>query len=118
MSSSTAPADAAAWLEGFLKGSGTLLLLDQDLWQVIDNWVAGLADDIFMQVLPLLRRTFANFTNPERRKLGEKARSGGGLGHQHANISTNFDPERAKQGLPVIMQLLGLTINTTETDGN
>ncbi|HEX8022530.1 DUF5682 family protein [Mucilaginibacter sp.] len=118
MSSATAPVIAAAWLEGFLKGSGTLLLLDQDLWQVIDNWVAGLADDIFMQVLPLLRRTFANFTNPERRKLGEKARSGGGSGHQHANIIANFDPERAKQGLPVIMQLLGLTINITETNGN
>ncbi|UOE47084.1 DUF5682 family protein [Mucilaginibacter sp. SMC90] len=118
MSSATAPVIAAAWLEGFLKGSGTLLLLDQDLWQVIDNWVAGLADDIFMQVLPLLRRTFANFTNPERRKLGEKARSGGGTGHQHTNISANFDPERAKQGLPVIMQLLGLTINTIETNGN
>jgi hypothetical protein len=118
MSSATAPVIAAAWLEGFLKGSGTLLLLDQDLWQVIDNWVASLAGDIFMQVLPLLRRTFANFTNPERRKLGEKARSGGGSGHQHTNISTNFDPERAKQGLPVIMQLLGLTINTIETNGN
>lgn len=118
MSSATAPVIAAAWLEGFLKGSGTLLLLDQDLWQVIDNWVAGLADDIFMQVLPLLRRTFANFTNPERRKLGEKARSGGGTGHQHTNISANFDTERAKQGLPVIMQLLGLTINTIETNGN
>ncbi|MFC0513875.1 DUF5682 family protein [Mucilaginibacter angelicae] len=118
MSSATAPVIAAAWLEGFLKGSGTLLLLDQDLWQVINNWVAGLTDDIFMQVLPLLRRTFANFTNPERRKLGEKARSGGGSGHQHTNISANFDPERAKQGLPVIMQLLGLTINTIETNGN
>ncbi|SEN75062.1 hypothetical protein SAMN05192574_10419 [Mucilaginibacter gossypiicola] len=118
MSSATAPVIAAAWLEGFLKGSGTLLLLDQDLWQVIDNWVAGLADDIFMQVLPLLRRTFANFTNPERRKLGEKARWGGGSGHQHTNIGANFDPERAKQSLPVIMQLLGLTINTTETNGN
>lgn len=118
MSSATAPVIAAAWLEGFLKGSGTLLLLDQDLWQVIDNWVASLAGEVFMQVLPLLRRTFANFTNPERRKLGEKARSGGGTGHQHTNISANFDAERAKQGLPVIMQLLGLTININDTNGN
>lgn len=118
MSSATAPVIAAAWLEGFLKGSGTLLLLDQDLWQVIDNWVASLAGEVFMQVLPLLRRTFANFTNPERRKLGEKARSGGGMGHQHTNISANFDAERAKQGLPVIMQLLGLTININDTNGN
>lgn len=117
MSSATAPIVAAAWLEGFLKGSGTLLLLDQDLWQVIDNWVSGLTDEIFIQVLPLLRRTFANFTNPERRKLGEKAKSGGGSGNQHTTAITNFDAERAKQALPVMMQLLGITLNT-EANGN
>jgi len=110
MSSSGAPVLAAAWLEGFLKGSGTLLLLDDDLWQMIDNWVSGLADDTFMQVLPLLRRTFANFTNPERRKLGEKARSGGPAGHHRSGVQTDFDAARAKQGLPVILELLGLKL--------
>jgi hypothetical protein len=79
------------------------------LWRMIDQWVAGLADEIFMQVLPLLRRTFAHFSHPERRKLGEKAKSGGGQGAQHATVNTEFDVERAKQGLPVMMKLLGLT---------
>lgn len=111
MSSATPPVVAAAWLEGFLKGSGTLLLLDQDLWFMIDNWIATLADEIFLQILPLLRRTFANFSAAERRKLGEKAKSGGGLGVQQTIASTDFDTERAKQGLPVIMELLGLNIN-------
>ncbi|OCX54350.1 hypothetical protein BEL04_08825 [Mucilaginibacter sp. PPCGB 2223] len=111
MSVATAPIVSAAWLEGFLKGSGTLLLLDQELWQVIDNWVAGLTDDVFMLVLPLLRRTFANFTHPERRKLGEKARTGGTGIQQHTTMMADFDTERAKKGLPVIMQLLGLTPN-------
>lgn len=118
MSAATSPVISAAWLEGFLKGSGTLLLLDQDLWQVIDNWVSGLSDDTFMQVLPLLRRTFANFSSPERRKLGEKVRTGGTAGQQHSTVITNFDTERAMQGLPVIMELLGLTINNSEPDGN
>jgi hypothetical protein len=118
MSSATAPVIAAAWLEGFLKGSGTLLLLDDDLWQMIDNWVAGLADDNFMQVLPLLRRTFANFSRPERRKLGEKAKSGGGTGRQQFNMQADFDANRAKQGLPVIIELLGLKFNGMEADGN
>lgn len=113
MSAATAPVISAAWLEGFLKGSGTLLLLDEDLWEVIDNWVSGLNDDAFMQVLPLLRRTFANFSTPERRKLGEKVRSGGTGSQQHTVLIANFDAERAKQGLPVIMELLGLTINQT-----
>ncbi|RKR83061.1 hypothetical protein BDD43_3261 [Mucilaginibacter gracilis] len=109
MSAATAPVISAAWLEGFLKGSGTLLLLDEGLWQVIDNWVAGLSDDTFIQVLPLMRRTFANFSDPERRKLGEKVRTGGSGAQQHTTAITNFDTERAKQGLPVIMELLGLT---------
>jgi len=118
MSKATAPVISAAWLEGFLKGSGTLLLLDQNLWQVIDNWVSGLSDDTFMQVLPLLRRTFANFSSPERRKLGEKVRTGGTAGQQHSTVITNFDTERAKKGLPVIMELLGLTIHNSELNGN
>lgn len=118
MSAATAPLVSAAWLEGFLKGSGTLLLLDQDLWQVIDNWVSGLTDETFMQVLPLLRRTFANFSIPERRKLGEKVRTGGSAGHQHTISITNFDAVRAEHGLPVVIELLGLNINQTEQNGN
>jgi hypothetical protein len=118
MSAATAPVIAAAWLEGFLKGSGTLLLLDQDLWDVIDHWVAGLGDDNFMQALPLLRRTFANFSGPERRKLGEKVRTGGTGVQQHALAVAGIDTDRAKQGLPVIMELLGLTFNQIQQNGN
>ena len=108
MSRATPPVTAAAWLEGFLKGSGTLLLLDHDLWQVIDDWVSTLEEEVFMQVLPLLRRTFANFSNPERRKLGEKVRLGNGLAHQRNVIEENFDDERAQMGIPVILELLGI----------
>src|SRR6185436_19183121 len=76
MSASSTPAIAAAWLEGFLKGSGTILLLDIDLWTMVNNWVEQLSEDVFNDVLPLLRRSFSHFTQPERRKLGEKVRSG------------------------------------------
>lgn len=110
MSTANPAVISAAWLEGFLKGSGTILLLDNQLWSVIDNWVIALTEDIFMQVLPLLRRTFANFSHPERRKLGEKVRSGGKtLGN--ANMESGFDTERAKLGLPIIAELLGLNFN-------
>lgn len=104
-SSANSPAIAAAWLEGFLKGSGMLLLLDHDLWAVINNWVEQLDESTFVQVLPLLRRTFSNYSNTERRKLGEKVKSGG----QGVLLKTTgaFDEERALQGVPVILQLLG-----------
>jgi Family of unknown function (DUF5682) len=109
MSPANPPATAAAWLEGFLKGSGTLLLLDHDLWTVVDNWVAQLDETIFVQVLPLLRRTFANFTQPERRKLGEKAKSGVSKSTS-AVASTDWDTTRARKGIPIVLELMGYPI--------
>lgn len=106
MSSSTAPGIAAAWLEGFLKGSGTILLIDQDLWNVVSNWVEQLEEDVFVQVLPLLRRTFANFSKPERRKLGEKVKSGSS-GIVVKQTAIGIDEERAKQGIGVVMRMMG-----------
>ncbi|MFN8253095.1 MAG: DUF5682 family protein [Ferruginibacter sp.] len=107
MSTATAPGIAAAWLEGFLKGSGTLLLIDNDLWQVVNSWVEQLEGDSFMQVLPLLRRTFSSFTQPERRKLGEKVKQGGTI--ITVKTESNFDEARALKGVPVVMEMLGFT---------
>ncbi|WP_143306335.1 DUF5682 family protein [Chitinophaga vietnamensis] len=101
------PARAAAWLEGFLKGSGTLLLVDEELWQIVDNWVQQLDNDIFVQVLPLLRRTFSNFAPAERRKLGEKVKAGGCQLAAAATAISGIDESRAASGIPVVMQLLG-----------
>lgn len=108
MSSATLPAIAASWLEGFLKGSGTLLLLDNDLWSLVNNWVDTITEENFVETLPLLRRTFANFTNSERRKLGEKVKHGDAVSAQTLITTfTDFDIERAKRGIPVVMQLFG-----------
>lgn len=68
------PAQAAAWLEGFLHGSGLVLLHDQRLWAALDEWVAALPPEAFQRVLPLLRRTFGRFEPTERRQLRERSR--------------------------------------------
>jgi hypothetical protein len=73
LSRGTEPADAAAWLEGFLAGSGLVLAHDRTLLRLIDEWLASLDSDRFEQVLPLLRRTFSTFTGPERRTIGDRA---------------------------------------------
>lgn len=109
MSAASAPSIAAAWLEGFLTGSGTILLLDDNLWQVVNSWIEQLMDEEFIQVLPLVRRTFANFTAPERRKLGEKAKKGGQPGI--TTTEKQADEHRAKQGIPVVLALLGIQQN-------
>ncbi|PZR26368.1 MAG: hypothetical protein DI535_14705 [Citrobacter freundii] len=105
MSSASSPDAAASWLEGFLKGSGTLLLVDEDLWSLVNEWLRHLDEKTFTQVLPLLRRTFANFTQPERRKLGEKVRAGGKA--STIKIQSGLDEERAAKGIGVVLELMG-----------
>jgi hypothetical protein len=66
----------AQWAEGFLSGSGGGLLLvhDRDLLGVLDGWMASLGAEEFMEVLPLLRRTFGEFSAPERASIGRAVR--------------------------------------------
>ncbi len=106
LSTASDPAQAAAWLDGFLRGSGLLLLHDEALWQVIDEWVVSLASDTFTQLLPLLRRTFATFPAPERRQMGERVAQGASV--RVAVASGDFDATRAEAVLPLVRRLLGL----------
>jgi hypothetical protein len=110
LSTASAPSDAAAWIEGLLKGSGALLIHDDGLWQIVDGWLAALRDDIFVQTLPLLRRTFSTFAAPERRAIGERARAGRSsvAGRQAALVDTEFDAARGEAILPLVARLLGV----------
>ena len=111
LSSAQEPAYSAAWLEGFLKGSGMILLLDEVLWNILNNWVSTLDEETFVPLLPLLRRNFSSFTPAERRKIGEKAKSGKAVQRTVAPTKTaDFNPERAEKALPVVAQLLGLAV--------
>jgi hypothetical protein len=100
-------ADTSAWLEGFLQGSGTLLLLDENLWGIVHEWVQQIPEEDFVQALPLLRRTFSQFTHAERRKLGEKLKQGGKPGVLMQEAVAGINREAGKQAIPVVMELLG-----------
>lgn len=76
LSVGTAAAEGAAFVEGFLAGSGTVLVHDRTLLGLVDQWLAGLATDAFTSVLPLLRRTFGSFDPAERRLVGDLVRRG------------------------------------------
>ena len=107
LSRANAPARAAAWIEGFLSGSGLVLLHQAQLWDLLDAWLAELKPDHFTEVLPLLRRTFATFASPERRQMGEQARRGKGTKTASAAISDDIDETRANRLLPTFAMLLG-----------
>ncbi len=60
-----------------LSGGGTLLIHDDRLRTVLDRWIAEQNEAQFIQVLPLLRRAFAQFPAGERRVLGQKLKLAG-----------------------------------------
>jgi hypothetical protein len=110
--SAAAPAAAAAsWAEGFLAGSGLLLVHDRKLLGLTDSWLAGLSDDTFTAVLPALRRTFGGFAPPERRAIGEQARHLDGSGRVPevpAAASDELDEDRAALAVRTVAAILGL----------
>ncbi len=103
------PTDVAYWFEGFLRASGTILLLDDDLWNLVNGWVCSLSDDDFKQLLPILRRTFSEFSPAERRKLGEKAKLSTDIRQLVFNKNTlEVNEADASRVLPLIFRLLGI----------
>ena len=110
--SAAAPAAAAAgWAEGFLAGSGLLLVHDDKLLALADGWLAGLSEDAFAAVLPALRRTFGGFAPPERRAIGEKASRLDGTGRAPvaaAATDDELDEDRAAIAVRAVAAILGL----------
>jgi hypothetical protein len=115
LSPGTPPADGASFVEGFLAGSGTVLVHDSDLRSVIDGWLSSLAPQAFHETVPLLRRTFGAFESAERRQLGrlvagEEREDVGGFG-------PGIDPDRAAAALVTVRHLLGLPVNPDHLRG-
>jgi hypothetical protein len=111
LSAGAAAADAAGWAEGFLAGSGLLLVHDERLLRLVDSWLAGLGDDTFQAVLPALRRTFGGFAPPERRAIGEKAgQLPGGGSVTAAAADEPFDRDRAAVAIEAVAAILGLAV--------
>ncbi|MGD0605592.1 MAG: DUF5682 family protein [Streptosporangiaceae bacterium] len=109
--SAAAPAAAAAsWAEGFLAGSGLLLVHDRKLLGLTDSWLAGLSDDAFAAVLPALRRTFGGFAPPERQAIGAQARHLDGSGRvpdAAAAAGDELDADRAALAVRSVAAILG-----------
>ncbi|KOV93492.1 hypothetical protein ADK65_32730 [Streptomyces sp. NRRL B-1140] len=127
LSPGTPPADAAAWVEGFVgggSGGGMLLVHDERLLGLVDAWLTGVPAGAFTDVLPLLRRTFSAYEPGVRRTLGELVRRGPGAGRGGTaagsgatGFAAGLDTARAEAVLPVVRLLLGLD-EADENTGN
>jgi hypothetical protein len=101
------PAKASAWLEGFLGGSGTILVHDDRLLATVDDWLGALPRDVFEQVCPIVRRTFSTFAKPERRSIGERIARGARPASALDAPPDDYDPERGALVDPVLKLILG-----------
>lgn len=109
MSRDTDFLDQAQWIIGFIDGSVSTLLYDEDLWGIIKAWVAKVPEDDFIQLLPLLRNGFSGFSTHERHKLMEKIRNAKPKAAAPHLNSSYFDQEIAGSAVAVLSLYYGLT---------
>jgi hypothetical protein len=110
LSAGTPPAHGAAFVEGFLAGSGTVLVHDVALLEVVDEWMCSLRPDAFHDVVALLRRTFGQFEPAERRQLMRILVDGTPPTGSGSPLGTDVDEDRAAAVLVTVRHLLGLPI--------
>ena len=109
LSPALTPEANASWLEGFLQGSGQVLVYDDQLWALIDQWVLGLNAEVFLELLPLIRRTFSTFTATELRQLGEKVKLGRqSVDQQNQNREQHVDLQHAQLVFPLLSKFFGI----------
>ncbi|WP_437224081.1 DUF5682 family protein [Planctomicrobium sp. SH661] len=104
---------AAAWIQGFLQGSGLLLIHQETVWRVMDRWLAGLQETVFIEMLPVLRRAFSSFSHAERRQMGETVKQFQGESQAKRipvleGDNRLIDHPRAAKVLPVLARILGV----------
>ena len=99
---------AAAWLEGFLNGSGLLLIHHEALWRILDEWVEEIEMERLMELLPILRRTFSNFSPSERQKmLGLAQKNQTDTPPQYKALETiYYDEKRSEEVLKTVQFFL------------
>ncbi|MGH9761397.1 MAG: DUF5682 family protein, partial [Blastocatellia bacterium] len=114
LSAASEPGQAAGWIDGFLRGSGQILLHNDALWMILDAWVATLSEDWFVPLLPLLRRTFSTFPSAERRQMGARAKTGETRRTKTAaaSSSSDIDVARADRVVPLLGLILGIGVRS------
>ncbi len=105
LSTANKSTDAAAWIEGFLHGSGLLLIHNESLFHILDKWLGSMNATAFDELLPLLRRSFTHYSSSERKQLGKLAKQDG---KSTSNAAQKWDLDEQRLGLvlPILKELL------------
>jgi len=95
----------AYWLEGFLFGSAQILIHNPAFWQILDDWIELIKEDHFLEIVPILRRTFSSFSAAERKKMMGYVLHGR---KEKVKVQKTLDKERVGNVLPILGRILGL----------
>jgi hypothetical protein len=99
------PQRAGAFVESFLTGSAEVLIQDQALLFLMDEWLCGLDEDAFVESLPLLRRAFSGFDAVAGRRLLDRIRQGR---REAAPVTAVEDNPAFERALPLLKLILGI----------
>lgn len=92
-------------MDGFFADGALLVVHDPALRDLLDGWVAGLDDEEFPDVLPLVRRTFGTFTPAERRLIAARIVRPDGRATEPA--ADELDLDQAEPALATVALILG-----------
>lgn len=106
LSTGNPPKDAALWAQGFLAHGGAILAHDPELLALFNTWIASLTADSFKDTLPLLRRTFGQFSTPEKQKISHLVAHPAST--KSTPSSTNLDNERSRPAVALVAKLYDL----------
>ena len=82
-----------------------MIIHDAELRSLVDGWLSDLCEDDFVDVLPLVRRTFGTFSPPERRLIAERLDRS--ATKEAATDHEVFDLELAGPALATVEAILG-----------
>jgi hypothetical protein len=105
LSAGVPAADKAAWVDGFFTDGALLLIHDAELRRLLDDWVSRLEEAQFVDMLPLLRRTFGTFAPAERQAIAEQIALG--TKSLDRQLSEEVDLELAAPALATVDLILG-----------
>ena len=102
------PKESGAFLEGFLRGGSEVLLQDEPLLQLLDEWLCELGETDFTESLPLLRRSLSSFDSVARRRVLEKVQQGRQKTTSAGSQSAADSNPAFEAALPLLYKILGL----------
>lgn len=97
----------AGWVDGFFADGALLLVHDTELLDLLDAWVCGLDAQQFLDILPLVRRTFGSFEPAERRSIAGRVRAGRRA--MSGPAEAPLDAARGRAALATVELILGVS---------